>query len=74
MCRITKKSAFLFSAMRHFSEELAAVGWRVRYLRLTDPENIRSLRGEVEAGVFCCLCCVSDERRLRPQIVSSTVA
>jgi len=42
-----KKIAFIFSAMRHFAEELRAQGWRVDYVRLDDPENSGSLSGEV---------------------------
>lgn len=42
-----KKIAFVFSAMRHFAEELRAAGWQVDYVRLDDPENSGSLTGEV---------------------------
>lgn len=42
-----KKIAFLFSAMRHFCEELREAGWAVDYVRLNDPDNSGSLRGEV---------------------------
>ncbi len=42
-----KKIAFLFSAMRHFAEELGALGWQVDYVRLDDPDNAGSLSGEV---------------------------
>ena len=42
-----KKIAFLFSAMRHFAEELRAVGWQVHYTRLDDPDNSGTLAGEV---------------------------
>ena len=42
-----KKIAFLFSAMRHFSEELRQAGHRVTYVKLDDPENSGSLYGEV---------------------------
>ncbi|MBS3928113.1 MAG: cryptochrome/photolyase family protein [Sphingomonadales bacterium] len=40
-----KKIAFLFSAMRHFADELRGAGWTVRYIRLDDPENSGSLGG-----------------------------
>ena len=43
-----KKLAFVFSAMRHHAEALKAAGWRVRYVRLDDPENTGSIWGEVE--------------------------
>ncbi len=46
-----KKIAFIFSAMRHFADELGTAGWRVSYSRLTDPENTGSLRGEVKRAV-----------------------
>lgn len=46
-----KKIAFLFSAMRHFAAALAAEGVRVRYVRLDDPANLQSLRGEVMRAV-----------------------
>ena len=42
-----KKIAFLFAAMRHFARELEGAGYRVRYVKLDDPDNQRSLRGEV---------------------------
>ena len=41
-----KKLAFVFSAMRHFAEELRMAGWRVDYVRLDDPANTGSLAGE----------------------------
>ena len=46
-----KKIAFLFSAMRHFADELTQQGWRVDYRLYTDPKNSGSLAGEVEAAV-----------------------
>ena len=46
-----KKIAFLFSAMRHFAEELRAAGWTVDYVRLDQPESTGSFRGEVERAV-----------------------
>ena len=42
-----KKIAFLFSAMRHFADELRAAGWRVRYTTLDDPDNAGSIPGEL---------------------------
>lgn len=42
-----KKIAFLFSAMRHFAEELQQSGWRVRYVKFDDPDTTGSLGGEV---------------------------
>ncbi|MEM7639539.1 MAG: cryptochrome/photolyase family protein [Pseudomonadota bacterium] len=46
-----KKIAFLFSAMRHFAEDLRAAGWKVDYVRLDDPDNAGSFHGEVERAV-----------------------
>ena len=42
-----RKIAFIFSAMRHFAEELRAAGWTVDYVRLDDPGNTGSFTGEV---------------------------
>jgi deoxyribodipyrimidine photolyase-related protein len=42
-----QKIAFLFSAMRHFAEELRAAGYRVRYVPLDEPGNTGSFSGEV---------------------------
>ncbi len=42
-----KKIAFIFSAMRHFAEELRAAGWRVEYTKLDDPKNGGSFTSEV---------------------------
>jgi deoxyribodipyrimidine photolyase-related protein len=42
-----KKIAFLFSAMRHFAEELRADGLHVTYVALNDPLNTHSFSGEV---------------------------
>jgi deoxyribodipyrimidine photolyase-related protein len=46
-----KKIAFVFSAMRHFADELRRAGWRVRYVKLDDPDNSGSLTGEVARAV-----------------------
>ncbi|WP_424932487.1 cryptochrome/photolyase family protein [Amaricoccus macauensis] len=42
-----KKIAFIFSAMRHFAQDLEADGWRVAYSRYDDPETSRSICGEL---------------------------
>lgn len=42
-----KKLAFLFSAMRHFAEELKALKYNVEYIKLDDPQNTGSLKSEV---------------------------
>jgi len=46
-----KKIAFLFAAMRHFAEELAGKGFRVRYTRIADEENDGTLRKEVRRAL-----------------------
>ena len=46
-----KKIAFLFSAMRHFAEELRALGWTVDYVALDDPDNQGNFSGQVERAV-----------------------
>jgi deoxyribodipyrimidine photolyase-related protein len=46
-----KKIAFLFSAMRHFSEDLRGHGWRVRYVKLDDPDNSGSFTGEISRAI-----------------------
>ena len=42
-----KKIAFIFSAMRHFAEELKDKSYKVHYTKYTDPENGGSFTGEV---------------------------
>ncbi len=42
-----KKIAFVFSAMRHFAEELRKAGWTVDYVRYDEPENTGNFTGEV---------------------------
>ncbi|WP_068076927.1 cryptochrome/photolyase family protein [Novosphingobium lentum] len=46
-----KKLAFVFSAMRHFAEELRQAGWRVDYVRLDNPANTGTLQGEVQRAL-----------------------
>jgi deoxyribodipyrimidine photolyase-related protein len=43
-----KKIAFLFSAMRHFAEELKQKGYKVEYTKLDDQLNSGSFRGEID--------------------------
>ncbi|WP_298918674.1 cryptochrome/photolyase family protein [uncultured Algimonas sp.] len=45
------KLIFLFSAMRHFAEELREDGWAVDYVELTDPDNTHSFTTEVERAL-----------------------
>jgi deoxyribodipyrimidine photolyase-related protein len=42
-----KKIAFLFSAMRHFVEELRAAGWQVDYVKFDDPNNQGSFAAQL---------------------------
>ena len=42
-----KKIAFIFSAMRHFADELRAAGWTVDYVALDDPANTQNFDGEI---------------------------
>lgn len=46
-----KKIAFLFSAMRHFAEELRGAGWQVDYVPLDAPGNRGDFAGQVAAAV-----------------------
>ncbi|QZH73921.1 MAG: cryptochrome/photolyase family protein [Erythrobacter sp.] len=46
-----QKIALIFSAMRHFAAGLAADGWRVDYVRLSDPDNAGSFTGELARAV-----------------------
>ncbi len=46
-----KKIAFLFSAMRHFAETLAAEGWRTDYVKLDAEGNTGSFTGELERAI-----------------------
>jgi len=46
-----KKIAFIFSAMRHFAEELKSKGYNVFYTKLDDPDNAGSFRGEIERAI-----------------------
>ncbi len=45
------KLVFLFSAMRHFSEELREQGWTVDYVKLTDKNNKGTFRKEVKRAL-----------------------
>jgi deoxyribodipyrimidine photolyase-related protein len=46
-----KKIAFLFSAMRHFADELRAHGWTVDYRTLEQTAATGSFTSEVEAAI-----------------------
>ncbi|MEE2524989.1 cryptochrome/photolyase family protein [Hyphobacterium sp. HN65] len=49
-----KKIAFLFSAMRHFADELRGRDLTIRYVQLDDAGNCGSLGGEVERALEEC--------------------
>ena len=46
-----KKIAFIFSAMRHFADELRDAGWTVEYVKLDAPESQGSFTAQVEQAV-----------------------
>lgn len=46
-----KKLIFLFSAMRHFAQELRDDGWSVDYIELTDSDNTHSFTGEMQRAL-----------------------
>jgi deoxyribodipyrimidine photolyase-related protein len=46
-----KKIILLFSAMRHFADELRRLGWQVAYTKLDDEGNAGNFSGEVARAV-----------------------
>ncbi len=46
-----KKIAFVFAAMRAFATKLRADGVTVRYVKLDDPDNTNTLKGEVQRAL-----------------------
>ena len=46
-----KKLAFIFSAMRHFAEDLRAAGWQVDYVTLDDPQNTGGFTTEAARAI-----------------------
>ncbi|WP_409433428.1 cryptochrome/photolyase family protein [Litorimonas sp. RW-G-Af-16] len=46
-----KKLVFLFSAMRHFAEELRGKGWTVDYIELTDADNTGEFSAEMKRAL-----------------------
>ena len=59
-----KKLAFLFSAMRHFADELRGLGWTVDYVKLDAVDNRGSFTNQAAAAIAA----------LRPQQVLVTEA
>ena len=47
-----KKIAFLFSAMRHFAEELRADGWQVDYQQLSEPDTQYDFTATVQQAIL----------------------
>ncbi|MFK0332767.1 cryptochrome/photolyase family protein [Rhizobium sp. NPDC090275] len=43
-----KKIAFIFSAMRHFTDELRGAGYKVRHTKINDLDKAGSSSGEVK--------------------------
>ena len=46
-----KKLAFVFSAMRHFAQELCANGWTVDYIKFGSPDNCAGFSGQVAHAI-----------------------
>lgn len=46
-----KKIALVFSAMRHFAEELRLAGWTVDYVKLDDPQNRSSFTDQLADAI-----------------------
>jgi len=46
-----KKIAFLFSAMRHFADELRALGWTVDYVPLDAPHNRGNFTDQIASAI-----------------------
>ena len=46
-----QKLVLVFSAMRHFAQELSDAGWQVDYVELDDPDNAGSFTGEVARAI-----------------------
>ncbi|MEP6341823.1 MAG: cryptochrome/photolyase family protein [Maricaulaceae bacterium] len=42
-----KKIVFVFSAMRHFADELIREGYNVRYVKIDEADNTQSFEGEI---------------------------
>jgi deoxyribodipyrimidine photolyase-related protein len=47
-----KKIVMVFSAMRHFAEELRTGGWTVDYVTLDDPGNTQNLKQEIARAMM----------------------
>lgn len=51
VCHHQKKLAFVFSAMRHFADELRGAGWTVDYVKLDDPSSQGSFTAQLGHAV-----------------------
>lgn len=74
-----QRTVLFLSAMRHFARDLARSGYRVRYVRLEDPDNTHSFRGEIDRAVRefqpeRILCTHPGEWRVRNLIEEATKA
>jgi deoxyribodipyrimidine photolyase-related protein len=54
-----QRTILFLASMRHFAVALERSGWSVRYVRLTDPDNTGTLRGEISRA-----CAALQPRRL----------
>ncbi len=70
-----KKIVLIFSAMRHFADELRIRGFSVRYVRLDDADNSGSFTGELSRAVDllspdCVVVTEPGEWRVREDVLS----
>ncbi|WDE95314.1 cryptochrome/photolyase family protein [Lentisphaera profundi] len=70
-----RKLLFLFSAMRHFEQDLKKQGFKTRYYKLDDSDNLQSfqdnLRFLIDQGKFDCLHITElGEYRLQQEILT----
>lgn len=74
-----RKLAFVFSAMRHFAQELQQSGWRVVYTKLDDPQNAGDLVSEARRqmqmlGVTQLVVTEPSEYRLKHALLESDLS
>ena len=68
-----QKIALFFAAMRKFADEILALGYRVAYTQLDDPENTHTIVGEIiryaaQYGAGAVMCTQAGDHRLRAQL------